>query len=243
MADFGTRKVAFLLAAISGAGGFLLGRSSKRVTGVEREVTGATKDETGLTEDMAVQQYRAAVGIAWVDGKLSEAEAKQLGVLESELGLSQDKAGDIEREVMDDLKEDVIAYEDSIGQSDGLDRYRLAVEMAWADRKLDKAEERQLRRLERGLEISGGEAEEIEREVMGGPRKEIVAPDHIEEDGDEEDLLNDERWVDLEAPGLGRLAELYAKPVRPATRFSPARVFEINIFSCGKSQQSSPPAE
>ncbi len=219
MADFGTPKVVLLLAAVSGAGGFVLGRSSKRVPGVEREVTGATNDETGLTEDRAIQRYRAAVGKAWVDGKLSEAEAERLGVLQSELGLSQDKAGDIEREVMDDLKEDVITYEDSIGQSDGLDRYRIAVEMAWANRTLDPAEERQLGRLERGLDISGGEAEEIEREVMGGPRKEIVTRNLVEDDRDEEDSLDNERWVDLAEECVDMVDELD----RTMARFDPEK--------------------
>lgn len=155
-----------------------LGLSRDRAEQIERKVMmGRTRGDIVSPEDKYVLQYRAAVKMAWADWRLSEAEAERLGALESELGLSQEKADDIEREIMGGVKEEIVAPEETALQEDDVDRYKLAVEMVWADEKLNKAEEERLGRLELDLAISGGRAEEIEREIMGDTREEVVSPD------------------------------------------------------------------
>jgi WD40 repeat protein/tetratricopeptide (TPR) repeat protein len=70
---------------------------------IEREVMGETKEAIlGRREQASAEQYRKAVGEAWTDNELNNAEAKWLNTLASELGLSTDSAADIERDVMGD---------------------------------------------------------------------------------------------------------------------------------------------
>jgi hypothetical protein len=77
--------------------------SSNTAAGIEREVMGETKEAIlDRQEQASAEHYRTAVEEASTDNKLSNAEAKWLSNLASELGLSTDTAADIEREVIDD---------------------------------------------------------------------------------------------------------------------------------------------
>jgi hypothetical protein len=77
--------------------------SANSAAQIEREVIGETKESfLGRREQASAEQYRTAVEEAWTDNKLSNAEAKWLSALASELGLSTDIAADIEREVIGD---------------------------------------------------------------------------------------------------------------------------------------------
>jgi hypothetical protein len=67
----------------------------------------------------ALDQYQKAVEIVGTDGELSEAELRCLGVLEHELGLSQQRAAGVEREVMGAAKEEIVV------RTDGADRYSI----------------------------------------------------------------------------------------------------------------------
>jgi chorismate mutase len=70
---------------------------------IEREVMGETKEAIlDRREQASAEQYRTAVEEAWTDNELSNAEAKWLSTLASELGLSTDTAADIERGVIGD---------------------------------------------------------------------------------------------------------------------------------------------
>jgi len=141
--------------------------------------------------------------MAWADGKLSEAERKRLGRLEDELGLGQDRARAVEREIMGRVKEEVIAPEEPeetvVYRVDPAAHYRAAVEMAWADGKLNEAEKEQLGELELDLRVAGGRAEEIERAVMGGTREELVSWDPPPAD---------EQWMDLVEECVGVVKDL-----------------------------------
>jgi chorismate mutase len=80
-----------------------LGLNPNTATQIEREIMGETKEMLlSRQEQSSAEQYRKAVEEAWTDNQLSNAEAKWLGALVSELGLTTDTAADIEREIMDD---------------------------------------------------------------------------------------------------------------------------------------------
>jgi molecular chaperone GrpE (heat shock protein) len=115
-------------------------------------------------------RYRAAVEMAWADEKLSEVESRRLDELEAELGLGRDRAREIELQIMGRDKEEVPP---EIYPVDPAVHYRAAVEMAWADKELNEAEKKQLGELARDLRVAGGQAEEIEREIMDGTKDEI----------------------------------------------------------------------
>lgn len=113
--------------------------------------------------------YRAAVEMAWADRKLSKAEEKRLGALELELEISGGRAEEIERQVMRKTREAVTSEDEPVT------RYRTAVEMAWADKRLSKKEGDHLGALETKLGLSRDRTSAIEREVMGGAREEMVS--------------------------------------------------------------------
>jgi tetratricopeptide (TPR) repeat protein len=80
-----------------------LGLSPDTAARIEREVMGETKEAIlDRQEQAGAQQYRKALEEAWADNKLSDAEAKWLGTLASELGLSTDTVADVELDVIGD---------------------------------------------------------------------------------------------------------------------------------------------
>jgi Trp operon repressor len=79
------------------------GLNSSAAAGIEREVMGETIEELlDRREQASAEHYRTAVEEAWTDNQLSNAEAKWLSTIASELGLSTDSAADIEREIIGD---------------------------------------------------------------------------------------------------------------------------------------------
>jgi chorismate mutase len=77
--------------------------SSNAAAGIEREVMGETKEAIlDRQEQASAEHYRTAVEEASTDNELSDAEAKWLSSLASELGMSSNTAADIEREVIGD---------------------------------------------------------------------------------------------------------------------------------------------
>lgn len=137
MAHFGLREAVMFFAGLlsGGAGGFAVARGTKREPSVESTISSllddyyVALDKAWADEDGAVRQYRAAVGIAWADGKLTGAAAERLGALESELGLGQDEAGEIEREVMGGSRTEIVAP-DPIENGHGED---LLEDKRWVD--------------------------------------------------------------------------------------------------------------
>jgi hypothetical protein len=80
-----------------------LGLNSSAAAEIEREVMGETKEAIlDRQEQLGAQQYRKALEEAWADNKLSNSEAKWLGTLASELGLSTDTVADIEHDIVGD---------------------------------------------------------------------------------------------------------------------------------------------
>jgi hypothetical protein len=180
-------------------------------------------------------RYRDAVEMAWTNEKLSEAESRRLDQLGTELGLGRDQAREIELQIMGRGKEELVAPEEPllkkevstpeepretrvVYRADPAALYRAVVKMAWADRKLNEAEQEQLGDVERNLKVAGGRAEEIEREIMGGTREELVSPDDIEDDGEKYSQV-DELWMDLVQECVGVVKDLD----RHMGSFDPAR--------------------
>jgi hypothetical protein len=166
-------------------------------------------------------RYRAAVEMAWADEKLSETESRRLHQLQAELGLDQYRAMEIERQIMGRTKEDPSPEEPPESPPYPVDptaHYRAAVEMAWADGKLNEAEMQQLSEMELDLQVTGGRAEEIEREIMGGTREERVSPDDGE-DKPEEPPRADGQWMELVEECVGVVKDLD----RHMGGFDPAR--------------------
>lgn len=149
----------------------------------------------------ALQRYHKAVEIAWADKQLSEAELSWLTLLEREFGLSQDEAEDVEREVFGSTKEEVAARrqaeEELALRADVMNQYKVAVAAVWADKKLNEAESDHLSALEDELALGRDEADEIEREIMGGIREEVVSTDPEAILTPSPELPDDERWADL----------------------------------------------
>jgi actin-like ATPase involved in cell morphogenesis/chorismate mutase len=114
-------------------------------------------------------QYRKAVAVAWIDKKLDEIKIAQLTTLANDLGLTEDQAADIEREVMGETKEEIFS------QQKAFEQYHLAVEVAWAERRLDEAKAEQLKALANRLGLTEDQAADIEREVMGETKEAIFA--------------------------------------------------------------------
>src|SRR5215218_1206323 len=75
---------------------------------VIRGIRKAVKKLLVERQQAAKEHYRQAVEEAWIDNKVSDAEAEELSTLTSELGLSIDTAADIERNVMGDTKEAIL---------------------------------------------------------------------------------------------------------------------------------------
>jgi molecular chaperone GrpE (heat shock protein) len=154
-----------------------------QVAEIERRIMGGkTKEEIELRKDELVEkvvyrvdpeaQYRAAVKIAWADGKLNKSEEQHLSWLQVDLGISGGQAEEIERGIMDGTREEIVSSEDD--EDEGrLTQYHAAIEMAWADKKLNKVEEDYLSTLENKLGLGREQAGEIERKVMGSIKEEI----------------------------------------------------------------------
>ncbi len=106
-------------------------------------------------------QYRKAVELAGTDKKLDEIKITQLSTLANDLGLTEDQAADIEREVMGETKEAIFSHQRAFEQ------YHLAMEVAWAERRLDEAKVEQLKALANELGLKEDQAADIERGVMG----------------------------------------------------------------------------
>lgn len=207
-----------------------LGLREEEASRVEREIMGGLKEEV-VTSTMGpttaptdgIDRYRIAVEVAWADEKLNEAEKERLNTLQEELGLGWDQAGRIEREVMGSVKEEVLTYVDPKEQLplsvDGSSRYEIAVRAVWVDKKLIEAERDFLSGLEQELGLGLEQSAEIEREVMGGAREEVVSLDPEPTPTPPPEPLDNEKWVDLAEECVEVVDELD----RNMVRFDPPR--------------------
>ncbi|GEM_PF-1800706 len=132
--------------------------------------------------DSNLDRYRAAVQSAWANKRLEEKALHDLFNLAVQLGLNPEKTAEIEVKVMGASKEQIWdrqkdspphppPYPDS-----QLDRYRIAVQNAWMNKRLEKKTLHDLFKLARQLGISREQAAEIEVKVMGMPKEQIWGP-------------------------------------------------------------------
>jgi hypothetical protein len=175
-----------------------LGIGEVQAEQVEREVMGSPKNEIESRPSEALERYRAALEVARVGKGLEQAVKDRLDALESEFGLSGDEADGIERKVLGVLKEEIEPPPEPDPLENDSAPYLAAVKLAWADQRLNRDEERQLSVLEDSLVLEEGEADKIEREVMGNLRERVVRPNDPP----------DEQWVDLVDECVGLVEEL-----------------------------------
>ncbi|HZY58065.1 MAG TPA: Hsp70 family protein, partial [Rubrobacteraceae bacterium] len=116
----------------------------------------APEDRTPL------DQYRGAVEEAFSDEKLGKLEVDRLNAFAGQLGLGGEQTADIERQVMGDSKEGVL-----------FQQYRRAVEMVWADGKLNELEVVWLGALTGELGLSREQTSHAEGEIMGATKEAI----------------------------------------------------------------------
>jgi outer membrane protein assembly factor BamD (BamD/ComL family) len=126
--------------------------------------------EKARKEEESLRQYREGVASAWADGELDSREVERLRDLADKLNLSPSHTGDIERKVIGDTKEAILESRERAAK----ERYRNAVEEAWADNHVTDANTEQLGTLARELDLSMDIVVDIEREVMGETVEEIL---------------------------------------------------------------------
>lgn len=95
--------------------------------------------------------------------------------------------------------------------ADPSERYRLAVQMAWADGTLSRPEGERLDQLEGDLGLGRDRTGEIEREITGGTREELVST--------KDSPPIDKPWIDLVEECVGIVKDLD----RHMSGFDPAR--------------------
>jgi molecular chaperone DnaK (HSP70)/WD40 repeat protein len=119
-------------------------------------VTIPSQDPTHL------DQYREAVEETISDRKLNRVEVERLNAFAGQLGLSREQTADIERRVLGHFKEDTL-----------LQQYHQAVEMIWADGKLNGLEAQWLNALADELGLSQDQVSSTESRIMGASKEAI----------------------------------------------------------------------
>jgi WD40 repeat protein/actin-like ATPase involved in cell morphogenesis len=109
-----------------------------------------------------LDQYRDAVEETVSDRKLNKVEVDRLNAFAGQLGLSREQAADVERRVLGDTKEGIL-----------LQQYQRAVEMIWADEKLNGLEAEWLDALSDELGLSRDQSSHTESLIMGASKEAI----------------------------------------------------------------------
>jgi molecular chaperone DnaK (HSP70)/DNA-binding beta-propeller fold protein YncE len=151
-----------------------LSLDENQVADLECEIMGDTK-EVIFTRQVAQDHYRAAVQAVWVNKKLDETNIQELIALAKNLSLNSDQVVDLDREVMGEVKETILARQRAQEQ------YRKAVEEAWAAKTLNERKVEHLTALVQGLDLSRETTVTIEREVMGEVKETILARQRAQE--------------------------------------------------------------
>src|SRR5918994_3890217 len=171
--------------------------------GIQQAVEELLFEPEGHESEKASEQiYREAVQWAWTDGELHSREVERLGDLANEYELSTARASAIEREAMGDTKEAILERQERAArEEERKEQYRGAVEEAWTDNKLFKADAEGLGTLASQLGLSTDTAADIERKVMGDSKEAILE-------------RQEQRSREEERRARERLDELYARARR-----------------------------
>src|SRR5215212_9091287 len=110
----------------------------------------------------ALDQYREAVEEMASTRRLNKVEVDRLNAFARQLGLSREQTADVERRVLRDSKEGTL-----------LQQYHQAVEMIWADEKLNKMEAEWLDALADELGLSRDQVSNAESRIMGATKEAI----------------------------------------------------------------------
>jgi hypothetical protein len=126
----------------------------------------------------SLRRYRERVVWAWADGELHERDAGRLKDFGSEVGLDVSTAARVEHEVMGETKEAILERQERFAkEKERKERYREAVEEAWTDQEVSSEEAERLGDRAGELGLSTDTAADIEREVMGEIKEELVRRD------------------------------------------------------------------
>jgi actin-like ATPase involved in cell morphogenesis len=110
----------------------------------------------------ALDQYRGAVEETASTRRLNKVEVDRLNAFARQLGLSREQTADVERRVLRDSKEGTL-----------LQQYQQAVEMIWADEKLNRMEAEWLDALADELGLSRDQVSHAESQIMGATKEAI----------------------------------------------------------------------
>ncbi len=202
-----------------------LGLTEDQAADSERKVMGETK-EAIFAHQVALEQYHKAVEEAWAERRLDEAKVEQLKALANKLGLNDDQAAGVEREVMGETKEAIFARQVAIEQ------YHKAVEEAWIDRKLNETKIEQLNALANKLDLSADQVAAVEREVMGEVKDAIFARQRVLE---QYHKAVEEAWSDKKL-NRQKIAQLYTLAAR--LNLSDNQIDTIELAVMGENKEA-----
>lgn len=111
----------------------------------------------------ALDQYRAAVEETVSDRRLNKVEVDRLNAFARQLDLSREQVADVERRILNSSKEEALVRQ-----------YQKAVEMFWADGKLDGLEVERLDVLAEELGLSRDQISRTESRVMSATKEAIL---------------------------------------------------------------------
>lgn len=125
---------------------------------------GSPKITIVVPEDHTLlDKYRGAVEEMVSDRKLNKVEVERLNAFARQLDLSREQTAKIERRILGDSKEGAL-----------LQQYRRAVEMVWANGRLNGMEAEWLNALADELGLSRDQVSHAERQIMGAAKEEIL---------------------------------------------------------------------
>jgi WD40 repeat protein/actin-like ATPase involved in cell morphogenesis len=125
---------------------------------------GSPKTIVPAPEDhIPLDQYRGVVEEMVSDRKLNKVEVDRLNAFARQLDLSREQTADIERRVLGNSKEAAL-----------LQQYQRAVEMIWADQKLNGMEAEWLNALADELGLSRDQISHTESRIMGAAKEAIL---------------------------------------------------------------------
>ena len=137
-------------------------RGTKTETGIE--TPGTATDQGTTTDPKPLGQYQAAVEEVFSDKKLSKVEVDRLNAFARQLGLKREQTADVERHVMGNAKEGLL-----------FQQYRRAVEMIWADEKLNRLEVEWLEALTDELGLNKHQTSYAETAIIGDTKEAILS--------------------------------------------------------------------
>ncbi|MGH3090096.1 MAG: Hsp70 family protein, partial [Rubrobacteraceae bacterium] len=145
--------------------------------GVKSSPSAARTGAPARVAPSQIEQYKGAVEVVR-DKKLNKVEVDRLEAFADQLRLNMEETREVEVRVLGASKEELLFR-----------RYRQAVEMVWADGKLDGVEVEWLDALAEELGVDRDQSSRAEREVMGDAKEAVLGRRKPEPVGDPEEFV------------------------------------------------------